>query len=349
MPFLKRSSSPHMNISLPIMDANELFPFPSTATSSWNNLSRPFSIMAYSNDLSDELLSESPAAISKYLTNTSNHSSNSSKLIRHNYDHKKTLSGLKKHSQLTKRASMQLDEHKLNNHNQTMTSSVSSFNISSSYLKSSSSTVSLRLETPPKLEINIDHSSFDDFYASTTASLSEAADANPEIVRVISNATDKTDTTEAFGLVSPAPSTETFESAGYTIYDDHCTQYSTPSSSIADSSSISFKSCGITDSTVATSPSATSQKPLSTNTNDCTSMNNEDHKTTNLINIKLPVPAVSFLGTLWVGGNENEDSPTKSFIHEPGLFSEYDDDDDDDLEHLVCYTKLRPRMASFVR
>jgi hypothetical protein len=28
--------------------------------------------------------------------------------------------------------------------------------------------------------------------------------------------------------------------------------------------------------------------------------------------------------------------------------AEYDDDDDD-LDHLVCYTKLQPRMASFVR
>lgn len=331
------------------MDANEFFPFPPTAASSWNNLSRPLSIMSYSNDLSDELLSESPAAISKYLTNTSSHSSsNSSKLTKHSHDRRKMLSGLKKHSQLSKKASMQFNEHKIKNQNQTMTSSVSSFNISSSYLKSSSSTVSLRLETPPKLEINIDHSSFDDFYASTTASLSEAADASPEIVRVISNAADKSDTTEVFGLVSPAPSTETFESAGYTIYDDHCTQYSTPLSSIADSSSISFKSCGITDSTVATSPSSTSQKLLSTDTNDCTSIKNENHITSNHVQIKLPVPAASFVGALWVGGDENEDSPTKSFIHEPGLFSDYDDDDDD-LEHLVCYTKLRPRMASFVR
>ena len=68
-----------MNISAPIMDTGDVFPLLSAATSSWGSLSRPFSVMSYADDLSDDLLDESPAAISQYMMSNS-HSGNASKL-----------------------------------------------------------------------------------------------------------------------------------------------------------------------------------------------------------------------------------------------------------------------------
>jgi hypothetical protein len=282
--------------------------------------------MAYSNDFSDELLAVSPAAISKYMTSSSHsHSGSTSKLSRHNSDRRTGLSGLKKQSQLSKRASMQFDSHRPKY--QGMKTSVSSFNISSSYPKSS--TFFLSSSTPPKIEITIDNSLFDDFYTAATTSLSEAADEH-SIIRVTP------DTCEAEeGPLLPASPTETFQSSGYSIYDDGCTQYSTSTSTITDSS-CSSRSCSKSND-LADSFSAASRVHGAS----CTGFITQNHTTSTTMET---APKV-FTGTLWVGG---DNCLTQTFITEPVFLAEYDDDDDD-LDHLVCYTKLQPRMASFVR
>ncbi|KAF5096378.1 hypothetical protein D0Z00_002802 [Geotrichum galactomycetum] len=274
-----------MNISAPIMGTSDLFPAPPAATSSWNSLSRPLSIITYARDLSDELLTESPAAISKYMTSSS-----------HSHSHSGSSSKL--------------------------------FNISSSYPKSSP--ISLSSSTPPKIEITIDNSLFDDFYTTATASLSEAADEH-SIIRFTSDCAEE-------GSL-PASPTDTFQSSGYSIYDDGCTQYSTPTSTLTDSSCSSESCPKSAANALAASFSAASRVHGAS----CTGSISQNHTTS----ITMEAAPASFTGTLWVGG-DNEDCLTQTFINEPVFLAEYDDDDDD-LDHLVCYTKLRPRMASFVR
>lgn len=332
MQFLKRSTSSQMNISAPIMDTGDVFPLLSAATSSWGSLSRPFSVMSYADDLSDDLPDESPAAISQYMMSDS-HSGNASKLSRHNSDRRGGVSGLQKQSQISKRASMQFDENHSKNHSQGMTTSSSSLKIDSSYSKPSP--ISLSSSTPPKIEITIDDFLFNDFYTTTTASLSEAADEY-SIIQV------KADTVRAEeGPVFPGSPTKTLQSSSYSIYDDGCTQYSTPSSTIT-SNSCSDQSCSksaAADNVVAASFSDASRVHGA----GCTGSITQNHTT----NVAIETAPASFTGTLWIGG-DNKDCLTQTYIDEPVFLTEYDDDDDD-LDHLVCYTKLRPRMASFVR